>query len=94
MQRPGDSPGRHKNRVLPGEVFAEIGLAIKRQPGGNVIMMGYSNNGEVGYIPIAEQFPLGGYEIENPPRRYGLFPWPPDIEKYYVSQAVTLLQSL
>jgi hypothetical protein len=80
--------------VLPGEVFAAIGLAIKQQIGGNVITIAYSNNGEVGYIPIAEQFPLGGYEVEIAPKRYGLFPWSPDIEKYYVSQAVALLQSL
>ncbi len=80
--------------VLPGEVFAAIGLAIKRQIGGNVITMAYSNNDEVGYIPIAEQFPLGGYEVEISPKRYGLFRWSPDIEKYYVSQAVALLQSL
>ena len=80
--------------ALPGEVFAAIGLAIKQQIGGNVITMAYSNNGEVGYVPAADQFPLGGYEVEVAPRRYGLFPWSPDIEKYYVSQAVPLLQSL
>jgi len=86
--------GDIKIAVLPGEVFAEIGLAIKQRIGGNVITMGYSNNDEVGYIPIAEQFPLGGYEVENAPRRYDLFPWSPKIEKYYVSRAVKLLRSL
>ncbi len=86
--------GDIKIAVLPGEVFAEIGLAIKQQIGGDVITMGYSNNDEVGYIPIAEQFPLGGYEVENAPRRYDLFPWSPKIEKFYVSRAVKLLRSL
>lgn len=86
--------GNIKIAALPGEVFAAIGLQIKQHLNGNVITMGYSNNGEVGYIPIAEQVPLGGYEVENAPRRYGLFPWSPDIENYYISQAVELLQSL
>ncbi|HWB86443.1 MAG TPA: neutral/alkaline non-lysosomal ceramidase N-terminal domain-containing protein [Bryobacteraceae bacterium] len=80
--------------VLPGEVFAEIGLAIKRQVGGNVAVLAYSNNGEVGYVPTAEQLRLGGYEAQDAPRWYGLFPWSQDIEQYYVSHAVSLLQSL
>jgi hypothetical protein len=86
--------GNIRIAVLPGEVFAAIGLAIKQQVGGNVITMAYSNNGEVGYVPSADQFSQGGYEVEVAPRRYGLFPWSPDIEKYYVTQAVALLQTL
>ena len=79
---------------LEGKEFAEIGLQIKNGLGGNVMVLGYSNNSEVGYIPTAEQFPLGGYEVTGAPQYYGLFPWSPDIENYIVTEAIELINNM
>jgi hypothetical protein len=47
---------------LPGEVFVEIGQAVKeRSPFGITILSGYTN-GNIGYIPTATAFEEGGYE--------------------------------
>ena len=78
--------------ALPGEVFMEIGLAIKKQLGGSVMTLGYCNNAEVGYVPTAEQFPKGGYEVEIAPLYYNFGPWSPAIEAYMVSEAVALMR--
>ena len=60
--------------ALPGEVFLEIGLAIKQQAGPeHVFVVAYSNNCEIGYIPTAAAFPEGGYEVDAAPYYYGLF---------------------
>jgi len=52
----------------PGEVFAEIGLGVKRQLG-QPPLMATCANGYVGYIPTAEAYPLEGYEV------HGWFQW-------------------
>jgi len=47
---------------LPGEVFVEIGRAIKEEsPFAHNIVAGYTN-GNFGYIPTAQAFEEGGYE--------------------------------
>lgn len=47
---------------IPGELFVELGLAIKEKcfPA-HVVVVGYAN-GMVGYLPTREAFPRGGYE--------------------------------
>jgi neutral ceramidase len=48
---------------LPAEPFAEIGVAIKTgSPFAATLVSGYSN-GMLGYLPVAEAYPEGGYEI-------------------------------
>jgi hypothetical protein len=50
--------------AIPGEPFAEIGLALKRmpgEPGGDVWPVALAN-GYFGYIPTRESFEHGGYE--------------------------------
>ncbi len=47
--------------ALPCEPFCEIGLEIKSAFPGPTVVLGYTND-MVGYIPTAEEFPLGGYE--------------------------------
>jgi len=48
---------------MPGEPFAEIGVEIKqRSPFGETFFSGYSN-GSAWYLPTAEAFEEGGYEI-------------------------------
>jgi neutral ceramidase len=48
--------------TAPGETFTEIGLSVKeRSPGRPTLYCGYTN-GFVGYLPIASEYPYGGYE--------------------------------
>jgi hypothetical protein len=49
------------------EPFCEIGLAVKRQsPFPATFMCGYTN-GRMAYMPTADEWPKGGYEVENSP---------------------------
>jgi neutral ceramidase len=51
--------------AMPGELFVEIGLAIKEcSPAVNTFVMPYSN-GLYFYIPTSEAFTYGGYEVES-----------------------------
>jgi neutral ceramidase len=48
--------------TLPGEIFAETGLNLKKSANRKYYFtVGLANN-QLGYIPPAEQFKLGGYE--------------------------------
>ncbi len=48
---------------LPGEVFCEFGLDLKRRsPAGHTLVLGLSNDA-IGYLPTRESFPQGGYEV-------------------------------
>jgi Neutral/alkaline non-lysosomal ceramidase, N-terminal len=48
---------------LPGEPFLEIGEEIRRRSGiPDVLVAGYANEA-IGYIPVASEFPLNGYEV-------------------------------
>lgn len=52
---------------IPAEPFAEIGLAIKaRSPFPHTWFGGYVG-GWSGYIPVPEEYPRGGYEVETSP---------------------------
>ena len=56
----------------PGEVFTEIGLAVKeRSPAAPTLYAGYAN-GEVSYFPTAASYPEGGYEPVHGHRPHGL----------------------
>jgi hypothetical protein len=78
--------------ALPGEVFSQIGLAIKRDAGAqHLFVVGYSNNGEIGYIPTAAAFPEGGMEVDASPYYYGLFQLAPDCERIMVDAALDLI---
>ena len=49
------------------EPFCEIGLAVKRQsPFAFTFLCGYTN-GRMAYMPTAEEWVKGGYEVENSP---------------------------
>ena len=50
---------------LPGEIFVELGLAIKRQsPFQRTFVLSICNN-RPGYVPTRKAFEEGGYEVEN-----------------------------
>jgi hypothetical protein len=51
---------------LPGEVFAELGLAIKRaSPFATTLLVELANCSETGYIPARAAYAGGGYEVIN-----------------------------
>ena len=53
---------------VPGEPFAEVGAAIKREsPFPLTMFCGYSSGKGGDYIPVASEFPHGGYEVERTP---------------------------
>ncbi|MEA4889552.1 MAG: hypothetical protein VB070_08845 [Clostridiaceae bacterium] len=49
---------------LPGEVFTEFGLDIKKQAHQPYCMIDTLSNGNYGYIATREAFPQGGYETK------------------------------
>ena len=48
---------------LPGEIFCELGLDVKRRsPAGHTLVAELANDA-VGYLPTRQSFPQGGYEV-------------------------------
>jgi hypothetical protein len=52
---------------IEGEPFAEIGAEIKTRSPFPHTWFGGHTNGWAGYIPIAEAYPQGGYEVDTTP---------------------------
>lgn len=52
--------------LLPGEVFVDLGLAIKSYSKADVTMVVGCSNDMLGYIPTEEAFEEGGYETNLP----------------------------
>jgi neutral ceramidase len=79
----------------PGEIFTEIGLAVKeRSPADVTFYAGYSN-GCVSYMPTAAEYPLGGYEPTYGHKTYGLpAQVAPETERILVETGVQLVRSL
>ncbi|MDQ3665313.1 MAG: neutral/alkaline non-lysosomal ceramidase N-terminal domain-containing protein [Acidobacteriota bacterium] len=48
--------------AIPGEVFVEIGLTLKRQLPHMTFVFGIAN-GYIGYLPTREAYAAGGYEV-------------------------------
>ncbi len=52
--------------TLPGEVFVELGLAIKRQsPFANTLVIELANSNQTRYVPTRKAFCEGDYEVVN-----------------------------
>jgi neutral ceramidase len=79
----------------PGEVFTEIGLAVKeRSPADVTFYAGYTN-GCISYMPTAAEYPLGGYEPSYGHKTYGLpAQVAPETERLLVETGVRLVRSL
>jgi hypothetical protein len=79
----------------PGEVFTEIGLAVKeRSPADVTFYAGYSN-GCISYMPTAAEYPLGGYEPTYGHKTYGLpAQVAPETERLLVETGARLAVSL
>ena len=81
--------------ALPGEVFVEIGLAIKlRAACDTLFVAAYSNDTQIGYIPTAAAFPEGGYEVDTAPRCYGLFGYSPKCETTLVEAGLNAVNAV
>ncbi len=57
--------------TLPGEAFCEYGLAFRKMTDAEVMPVGYAN-GNIGYIPTAEAYKEGGYEVDGAIRYYAV----------------------
>jgi len=79
----------------PGEIFTEIGLAVKeRSPADVTFYAGYSN-GCISYMPTAAEYPLGGYEPTYGHKTYGLpAQVSPETERLLVETGTRLAVSL
>ena len=49
--------------ALPGEIFVELGLALKRASPFKHTFIAELSNGSIGYVPNQEAYPQGNYEI-------------------------------
>jgi len=74
--------------ALPGEIFVEIGLAIKRRsPFEQIFVIGYANDINVSYVPTSESYEEGGYEPDWAKVDQGA-------DKIIEDEAVALLEEL
>jgi len=81
--------------TAPGELFVELGLAVKAGIGSpHVFLCGFGND-NLGYIPARRAYPHGGYEINDAYRYYG-YPaaLAPEAGELYVAESVALAQAL
>lgn len=79
--------------TLPGEAFCEYGLWFREMTEAKVIPVGYAN-GNIGYIPTAEAYNEGGYEVTEAVKYYGVQMIGPESEKIIVDAARDMLQGL
>jgi hypothetical protein len=83
--------------ALPGEIFSSLGRAIKDASpfaAPRTLVAGWAND-NVGYVPDADAYPLGGYEVDLASRYYG-YPagWAPEAGRSLVAAATRLLERL
>ena len=79
----------------PGEIFGEIGAAVRSaSPSPVTIFAGYSN-GSLGYVATPEEYPFGGYEPSVSHRGYGHpAPFSPAVAGIIRDTSVALLAEL
>lgn len=58
--------------ALPGEIFAETGLAVRAACSGRPALVVSYADGTPGYIPPASEFASGGYEVDEAHRFIGM----------------------
>jgi neutral ceramidase len=81
--------------AFAAELFVKIGLSIKaRSPLRNTLVITYAN-GAVGYVPLPEDYPHGGYEVSEAFYGYGLpSPIAPDAAGLVENTALELIETL
>lgn len=82
--------------ILPGEILHLTAQLIRKEfPDQHKLMVAaYSNDTSMGYLPHADEFSRGGYEVENSWMIYGLLRTTPDMERTVREAAVKLLRGL
>lgn len=79
---------------LPGEVFVEYQLNIsERSPFPLTAVFGVTN-GCPSYVPVASEYPHGGYEVADAIRFYGDTMIDPSAEQVILRAAAELLKRL
>jgi neutral ceramidase len=79
----------------PGELFVELGLAVKQGAGDAPLFLCGFGNDNIGYIPTRRAYPLGGYEVDEAYKYYG-YPaaLAPEAGELYVATAREAIQSV
>ena len=79
----------------PGEIFGEIGAAVREaSPATTTIFAGYCG-GVLGYVATPEEYPYGGYEPAVSHRGYGHpAPFSPDVAGIIRDTSIALLEGL
>jgi len=84
---------------IPMEAFTEIAIAVAGHFPGHPVFFGGYTNGWIGYLPTAEEYPSGGYEVEWMSVVYGpesglLTPAVPDAASQVVSTAIRMISQV
>lgn len=79
---------------IPGEVFVEIGLAIKEKSPFKFTFPIECTNGCVGYMPTRAGFDEGGYEPALAFKLFGIYPMDIDVGEKVVNSAINMLNNL
>ena len=81
--------------MVAAEPFVQTGIAVKSaSPWARTFFAGYAN-GCVGYVPTADAYPNGGYEVNIAHQLYGLpAPFAPGAESMLVQACTSALGSL
>lgn len=78
---------------LPGEAFCEYGLEFRKMTEAAVMPVGYAN-GNIGYIPTAEAYKEGGYEVNDAIKYYAVKMIGPESEGIIVDAMRDLLEEV
>jgi hypothetical protein len=79
----------------PGEIFGEIGAAVRADSPAKVTLFAGYCNGVLGYIATPEEYPYGGYEPAVSHRGYGHpAPFSPDVAGIIRATSLELLGEL
>lgn len=80
---------------LPGEILHLTSVLIRRGfPGRKLIVAGYTNDTSVGYLPHADEFPKGKYEVDDAWKYYDTLRTTPQMEKDVRETAIKLLRKV
>jgi neutral ceramidase len=80
--------------AYPGEMFVDYQLTLdKDSPFLRTVTLGYSN-GCIGYVPTANAYPEGGYEVSGAFKYYGTLMINSDCESMIKTETVEMLQAL
>jgi hypothetical protein len=80
--------------ACPGELFVEIGLAIKERSVARTTMVSGYTNGLYFYVPTAAAFAQGGYEVESHRNFIQAAGPTPEWERILVEQSTQLINEL